>query len=172
MSPPERVISHEKDEDACPYHAAPVHVARRRVRGGREELKDPEHREEAQRDDVDRVSGLAKVEARSWEGFAAESFVEDALQKFLSMAMGQKHPPKHDDKCEEAEDMDESHEAFNDGQFPEEGCVGKDSQEQDSPRKQGSLPLTRLITFVAEIDQGSDLLCRRLDGSTQTQSCE
>ncbi|KAL8767136.1 MAG: hypothetical protein Q9194_006076 [Teloschistes cf. exilis] len=81
MSPPERVISHEKDEDACPYHAAPVHVARRRVRGGREELKDPEHREEAQRGDVDRVSGLAKVEARSWEGFAAESFVEDALQK-------------------------------------------------------------------------------------------
>lgn len=79
-SSPKRVVGHEKRENAGPYHTTPVHIARRRVRGRREKLKDPEHREETQRDDVDCVSGLAKAEARGWEGFAAESFMEDALQ--------------------------------------------------------------------------------------------
>ena len=77
MPSPERVVGHEEDEDACPYHAAPVHLARRRARSSREELKYPEHREEAQRNDVDRIAGFAKVEARSWERFAAQSLSEN-----------------------------------------------------------------------------------------------
>ena len=44
---PERVVGHEEDEDACPYHEAPVHLARCRAWSSREELKYPEHREEA-----------------------------------------------------------------------------------------------------------------------------
>ena len=74
---PERVVSHEEDEHARPYDAAPIHVARCRVGSSREELEHPEHREKAQCDDVDRVAGFAKVKARSWEGFSAESLVED-----------------------------------------------------------------------------------------------
>ena len=74
---PERVVGHEEDEDARPYDAAPVHVARGRARSSGEELEHPEHREKAQSNDVDRVAGFAKVEARSREGFSAESLVED-----------------------------------------------------------------------------------------------
>ena len=74
---PERVVSHEENEDGCPYHAAPVHLAWRRARSSWEKLEKPEHREEAQRNDVDRVTGLSKVESRSWELFAANSLLED-----------------------------------------------------------------------------------------------
>ena len=74
---PERVVGHEEDENACPYHAAPVHLARCRVWSSREELEHPEHREEAQRSDVNRIAGFTKVESRSWERFAAESLLED-----------------------------------------------------------------------------------------------
>ena len=77
MPSPERVVGHEEDEDACPYHAAPIHLARRRAWSSREELEYPEHREEAQRNDVNRVAGFAKVESRRWERFAAESPLED-----------------------------------------------------------------------------------------------
>ena len=72
---PERVIGHKEDQYACPYYAAPIHLARRRIWSSREELEYPEHREEAQRNNVDRIAGLAKVEARSWEFFAAESLL-------------------------------------------------------------------------------------------------
>lgn len=77
MPTPKRVVSHEEDEDARPDHAAPVHLARRRARSRGEELEEPEHGEESQRDDVDRVAGFAEVEARGWERFAAESLAED-----------------------------------------------------------------------------------------------
>ena len=40
---PERVVGHEEDENARPYDAAPVHVARRRAWSSREELEHPEH---------------------------------------------------------------------------------------------------------------------------------
>ena len=73
----ERVIGHEEDEDAYPYHAAPIHRARRRAWSSREELEQPEHNEEAQRNDVDRVAGFSKVESRRWERYAAESPMED-----------------------------------------------------------------------------------------------
>lgn len=73
----ERIVGHGEDEDTCPYHATPVHLARRRARSSREELEYPEHREEAQRNDVNRVTGFAKVESRSWERLAAESLLED-----------------------------------------------------------------------------------------------
>ena len=77
MPSPERVVGHEEDKDACPYYAAPVHLARRRVWSSREELECPEHREEAQRNDVNRVTGFAKVESGSRERFATESLLED-----------------------------------------------------------------------------------------------
>lgn len=77
MPTPERVVGHEEDEDACPYHTAPVHLARHRAWSSREELENEEHREEAQRNDVNRVADFAKVESRSWERFAAESLLED-----------------------------------------------------------------------------------------------
>lgn len=76
MPSPERVVGHEEDEDARPYDTAPVHVARCRAWSSREELEHPEHREKAQCNDVYRIAGFAKVEARSWEGFSAESLVE------------------------------------------------------------------------------------------------
>ncbi|KAL8665215.1 MAG: hypothetical protein Q9202_002437 [Teloschistes flavicans] len=69
-----------------------------------------------------------------------------------SVKTDEAHLPKHDDKGEEAKDMDERYNAFNQGQFPEECGVGNNSQEQDGPRKQGSLPLTRLITSVTKVD--------------------
>lgn len=74
---PERVVGHEEDEDACPYHAAPVHVAWRRVWSSREELECPEHHEEAQRNNVNRVASFAKVESRRWERSAAQSLLEN-----------------------------------------------------------------------------------------------
>ena len=77
VPPPERVVGHEEDEDACPYHAAPIHITRRWVWTGREELEEPEHREETQRDDVDRVASFTKVESRRWEKFTAKSLMED-----------------------------------------------------------------------------------------------
>lgn len=77
MPAPERVVGHEEDEDARPDDAAPVHVARRRARSSGEELEYPEHREKAQGNNIDRIPRSAKVEARSWEGFSAESLVED-----------------------------------------------------------------------------------------------
>lgn len=77
MPSPDRVVGHEEHEDACPYHAAPIHLARRRVWSSRKELEYPEHYEEAQRNDVHRVSGFAKAESRRWERFAAESLLED-----------------------------------------------------------------------------------------------
>lgn len=75
---PEQVVGHEEDEDAYPYHAAPVHLAWHRAWSCREELEYPEHREEAKRNDVNRIAGFSKVESRSWELFAADSLVEDA----------------------------------------------------------------------------------------------
>ena len=77
MPAPERVIGHEEDENASPYDAAPVHVTRCRAWCSREELEYPEHREKAQSNNVNRIAGFAKVKARSWEGFSAESLVED-----------------------------------------------------------------------------------------------
>lgn len=77
VAPPERVVGQAIDENACPYQAAPVHLARRRAWSSREELGYPEHGEEAQRNDVNRVAGFAKVESRSWECFATESLLED-----------------------------------------------------------------------------------------------
>ena len=77
MPAPERVVGHEEEQDARPDDAAPVHVARRRARRSGEELEDPEHGEEAQGDDIDRVAGSAEVEARGWEGVSAEALVED-----------------------------------------------------------------------------------------------
>ena len=74
---PERVVGHEEDKDACPYHAAPIHLARRRAWSSWEELEYPEHREEAQCNDVNRIAGFAKVEPRSWERFAVEPLLED-----------------------------------------------------------------------------------------------
>ena len=85
MPSPERVVGHEEDEDARPYDAAPVHVARCRAWSSREELEQPEHREKAQCNDVNRVAGFAKVEARSWEGFSAESLVEDTWELLVSV---------------------------------------------------------------------------------------
>ena len=74
---PERVVGHEEDEDACPYYATPVHLARHRIWSSREELEHPEHREEAQRNGVNRVAGFAEVESRRWEPLSAESLLED-----------------------------------------------------------------------------------------------
>ena len=78
MPAPKGVIGHEEDEHARPNHAAPIHLARRRVRSGWEELKDPEYDEKAQRDDVDRVTGFAEMESRWWERFAAEPLLKHA----------------------------------------------------------------------------------------------
>lgn len=39
VPPPERVVGHGEDEDACPYHAAPIHLVRRRAWSSREELE-------------------------------------------------------------------------------------------------------------------------------------
>lgn len=77
MPSPEGVVGHEENEDACPYHAAPIHLARHRARSSREELEYPEHYEETQCNDIHRVAGFAKVESRSWELFAAKSLLED-----------------------------------------------------------------------------------------------
>lgn len=77
MPAPKRVIRHEEDEDARPDDAAPVHLARRRARSRGEELEQPEHGEESQRDDVDRVAGSAEVEAGKRERVAAEALAED-----------------------------------------------------------------------------------------------
>ena len=77
MPPPKCVVGHKKDEHACPYHAAPIHLARGWVWSSRKELKEPEHGKEAQRNDVDRVAGFAKIEPRRWERFATESLLED-----------------------------------------------------------------------------------------------
>ena len=85
MPAPERVVGHEEDENARPYDAAPVHVARGRAWSGREELEYPEHREKAQCNDVDRIAGFAKVEARSWEGFSTESLVENTWEFLVSV---------------------------------------------------------------------------------------
>ena len=74
---PKCVVGHEEGEDACPYHAAPIHFARRRAWSSREELKYPEYYEEAQRYYVDCVASLAKAESRSWEPVAAKSLLED-----------------------------------------------------------------------------------------------
>ena len=78
VSSPDRVVGREKDEDTCPYHAAPVHLARCRAWSSREELEYPEHREKTQRNNVNRITGFAKVESRRWEPFATESLLEDA----------------------------------------------------------------------------------------------
>ena len=75
MPSPECVVGHEENEDAYPYHAAPVHLARRRARSSREELEYPKHREKAERNDIDNIAGFAKVKARYWEHFAAESLL-------------------------------------------------------------------------------------------------
>ena len=80
MPAPESIVGHEEDENAGPYDAAPVHIARRRARSSREELEYPEHREKAQCNDVNRIASFAKVEARSWEGFSAKSLVEDTWE--------------------------------------------------------------------------------------------
>ena len=85
MPAPERVVGHEEDENARPYDAAPVHVTRRRAWSSREELEYPEHREKAQSNDVNRIAGFAKVEARSWEGFSAESLVQDTWVLLVSV---------------------------------------------------------------------------------------
>ena len=74
---PKCVVGHEEDENACPYHAAPIHFARRRAWSSWEELKYPEHYEEAQRYDVDCVASFSKAETRSWEPVAAKSLLED-----------------------------------------------------------------------------------------------
>lgn len=77
VSSVESVVAHEKDENTRPYYAAPIHVARCWVWSSREELKYPEHREEAQCNDVNRIAGSTKAESRSWERFPAESLLED-----------------------------------------------------------------------------------------------
>lgn len=60
----ESVVRHEKDEHACPYHAAPIHISRRRAWSSWEELKEPEVCKEAEGYDVDRDAGFARVESR------------------------------------------------------------------------------------------------------------
>lgn len=85
VASPERVVGHEEDEDAYPYHAAPIHLARHRAWSSREELEHPEHHEEAHRNDVNSVAGFSKVESRSWELFTAESLLEDAWDLWVSV---------------------------------------------------------------------------------------
>ena len=78
MSSPHGVVSHEEDQDSGPDDATPVHLAG--IRAGRrwEELEDPEDGQETECGDVDGDGGLAETEAGDGEGFAAESFGEDA----------------------------------------------------------------------------------------------
>ena len=77
MSSPKRIVSHEEDEDACPNYAAPIHLARCRAGSSWEKLEYPEHCEEAERNDVDCIAGLAKVESGRWERFTTESLLKD-----------------------------------------------------------------------------------------------
>lgn len=73
----ECIIGQKEHENGSPDYAAPVHLAWRRAWSTREELEKPEHHEEAQRNDINRVACFAKIKSRSRELFAAESFLKD-----------------------------------------------------------------------------------------------
>ena len=72
------VVGHEEDQNACPYHTAPVHLTWCWAWSSRKELEDPKYYEKAERNDVNRIASFSKIESRSWECFAAQSLLENA----------------------------------------------------------------------------------------------
>ncbi len=78
MPSPDSIIPHKENKHTHPNHAAPIHPAGPRIRRRGKELKDPKHRQKAQRNNIDRIAGRAEVESGRRELFAAQSLPEDA----------------------------------------------------------------------------------------------